>query len=111
MSGTSSNPGMSRATLDALVAELTDQGFLIEAGFASLRAAAMPADTDPMVLRELRMAFFAGAQHLFASICQVMDPGDEPTAQDLARIQKIAEELERFINQFEAERLPTRGNA
>jgi hypothetical protein len=49
----------------------------------------------------MRGAFFAGAQHLFASIMVIMDPGAEPTAADLARMSQIHEELERFVRDYE----------
>jgi hypothetical protein len=90
-------PAVSRETLEKLTASLTDQGLLIEAGFSGL---CISEGAPEQQLHDLRIAFFAGAQHLFSSIMTVLDPEDEPTAQDLGRMNKIHEELQRFSEQF-----------
>ena len=89
-----------RAALDTLARDLIDKGLLIEAGFASLRAQAMHPDAPPDQVREMRAAFFAGAQHVFGSIMQALDPGAEPSAADFSRMDKIAAELHAFIEQW-----------
>jgi hypothetical protein len=77
-----------------------------------LRIATLPADTAPAQLDELRNAFFAGAQHLFASLITILDPGEvEPTAADLAMMDAINVELKLFLDDFTARRLPTKGSA
>jgi hypothetical protein len=89
--------------------ELTDKGLLIEAGFASLAMMAFanaPADQ----VKFAREVFFAGAQHVFASIMSFLDEGEEPTADDLRRMSQISEELDRFGKEF-AESLRTAGSA
>lgn len=89
--------------------EATARGLLIEAGFEGLRLMAFPsAPIDQVVFA--RQAFFAGAQHLLASIQTILDPGDEPTEADLRRMAQISDELERFRIEFEKS-LPTAGNA
>jgi hypothetical protein len=93
-------PAVSRETLEKLTASLTDQGLLIEAGFSGFRALCISEGAPEQQLHDLRIAFFAGAQHLFSSIMTVLDPEDEPTAQDLGRMNKIHEELQRFSEQF-----------
>jgi len=50
----------------------------------------------------MRMAFFAGAQHLFASLMTVLEAGDDPTNNDMRRVDLIAKELDDFISQLEA---------
>jgi hypothetical protein len=88
--------------LDELSRQLIDKGLLIEAGFASLRARAIPPDASPVQLDEMRSAFFAGAQHLFASIMGVLDPdAAEPTEKDMERMGKIDAELRAFINEYQ----------
>ena len=89
----------------------TDAGKVIEVGFTGLLLAAYPNGVPENQRRELRNAFFAGAQHLFASIMVVMDSDREPTPRDLHRMSMIHEELEAFIKGFEAENLHTDGNA
>lgn len=102
-----------RAAVDRLTKELVDQGKLIEAGFA-----AMIHDTynvqqlPPTQLRDLRMAFFGGAQHLFGSLTgSILDAGDEPTDADMRRISLIAAELDTFISEFARDHMPTKGQA
>lgn len=89
------------AATDAIAKEFTDKGKLIEAGWASLRALVIPKDASELQLREMRMAFFAGAQHLFGSIMGILDPGEEPTEADFKRIDLIDKELREFIKDFE----------
>lgn len=97
------------------IAELTDElvrkGQLMEAGWLSLRLAVIPKSASEVQLREMRMAFFAGAQHLFASIMQILDPGADPTDADLARMESIRIELEQFAEAFALRHQPTRGTA
>lgn len=87
---------MNREQLDDLARKLTDEGKLIEAGWVSLLAVAVPPDADEVQLFEMRMAFMAGAQHLFASIMSILDPGTEPTDADLKRMELIDGELSAF---------------
>lgn len=93
-----------RAHLDRLTRELTDNGKLIEAGWVGLRIAVDLIDAPSDQLREMRMAFFAGAQHLFGSIMGILDPGEEPTEADLRRMDLIDAELELFIRDFVGKR-------
>lgn len=83
-----------RAYLERLSKELADKGKLIEAGWYSLRALAIPLNAPATQLEEMHMAYMAGAQHLFASMMTIMEPGDEPTEKDLARMDLINKELE-----------------
>lgn len=100
----------SREALERLTKELIKEGLLVEAGFLSLRLATMPAEVSELQLREMRMAFFAGAQHVFSSIMSTLDGGEEATAADMKRLDDIAAELKRFGELFLAE-LPTAGRA
>lgn len=90
--------------------ELTDQGKIIEAGWAGLKLMAYP-DAPPIQLEECRNCFFAGAQHLFTSILSIMDPGDEPTEADLRRMDLIDKELTAFLQNYTLRRLPSEGSA
>jgi hypothetical protein len=75
---------------------LTDQGKLIEAGWISLRVRVVPLDASTVQLREMRMAFFGGAAHLFHAIMTVLEPGAEPTDKDMQRMSLIQTELAAF---------------
>ncbi len=101
-----------RAFLERMTRELAEQGKLIEAGWYSLRLAAIAPDAPALQLSEMRMAFFAGAQHLFGSMMGgVLDPDAEPTADDLRRMDLIDAELEAFIKEFELRIQPSKGKA
>lgn len=99
------------ADLTALSRRLSDQGKLIEAGWIGLRIACMDLAAPEVQVNEMRMAFMAGAQHPFSSIMNILDPGEEPTAADLARIEKISNELDEFGRTFELKYGKTSGTA
>lgn len=100
-----------KSHLERLTVELTDKGKLIEAGWVSLRVACGLVDAPPDQLREMRMAFFAGAQHLFGSIMTILEPGEDGTEADFRRMDLISQELDGFITEFAREHIPTRGSA
>jgi hypothetical protein len=89
-----------RETVIAFSKKATADGFLIEAGWLGLRLACIPDDAPQLQLDEMRQAFFAGAQHLFGSIMNILDPDEEPTAADMIRLDQINDELNRFIEEF-----------
>lgn len=101
---------MTQVDLHKLTEQLTDQGKLIEAGWIGLRIAAVNKNADEIQLHEMRMSFFAGASHLFSSIMAILDPGEEPTAKDMKRLDMIHNELQAFIKDFELHHVPTKGN-
>lgn len=90
---------------------LTDKGKLIEAGFAAFRHMAMAKDAPPVQVSEMRLAFMAGAEHLFSSIMGILDPGDEPTDTDLRRMDLISTELDNWRGQIAALVQPSQGRA
>ncbi len=98
------------AVLEALSKDLADRGKLIEAGFVALRMKAMDPEASELQVKEARMTFMAGAQHLFSSIMTILDPGEEPSDKDLARMSLISAELEEFYAEMVA-RLPVEGRA
>ncbi len=91
---------MDREYLRRLERELVDKGKLIEAGWMGLRLSAIPEDAGKTQLDEMRNAFFAGAQHLFGSIMNILDDDRDPTVSDLRRMELISIELEGFIRDF-----------
>ena len=91
--------------------ELTDKGKLIEAGFAAFAHFVIPKDAPPIQLKEMQLAFMAGADHLFSSIMGILDPGEEPTNKDLERMELIHNELQAFIQDFQLRHAPTKGSA
>lgn len=99
------------AALNQLMVKASDAGRLIEAGWISLRIAAIPADAPQVQLDGMREAFFAGAQHLFSSIMGVLDAGEDPTEDDLRRMSLIQAELDAFIADYSARHMPAAGRA
>lgn len=97
--------------LERLSRELIDKGLLVEAGFVSLRIAAMSPAAPQLQIDEMRLAFFAGAQHVFTSIMTMLDPGEEPTDNDVRRMSLIDNELQAFIREYRLKYLSTEGRA
>jgi hypothetical protein len=87
---------------------LTDEGKIIEGGWLGYRALVIPKDASPVHIDECRKAFFCGADHLFASIMTILDPGAEPTDKDLERMSLIQQELEAFRMVVTADHKPGR---
>jgi len=79
--------------------EWTDKGLLIEGGWKVLEYVWLQGVSD-VQRAEMRKAYFFGAQHLFASCLNIMDPGQEVTGADLKRMCLIHEELEAFTRSF-----------
>jgi hypothetical protein len=97
---TSTTTPATTEALRRLCQDLIDAGRLVEAGWVSLRIAAIPRDASTIQLNEMRTAFFAGAQHLFVSIMRALENGEEPTDADLRRMDLINDELQKFIDEF-----------
>jgi hypothetical protein len=89
-----------RKLADDLAKKLTDEGKLIEAGWVSYDRLVLSPEAPQIQRDECRLAFFAGAQHLFGSMMGILDPGAEPTAKDLDRMSQIDAELRAFIAIF-----------
>ena len=89
---------------------LVDQGKLIEAGWEGFKMIAYPHGMGAQQMDQLRNAFFAGAQHLFSCIINVLELDDEPTQKDLERMQNIHDELATFLDEFKRKYLtPAKG--
>jgi hypothetical protein len=87
---------------DRLARRLMDEGRLLEAGWHALARLAVPPDAPEVQRRDMRWAFLAGAQHLFAAMMGGLDPDSEPTAADLRRMDLIAKELDVFGQELTA---------
>lgn len=83
-----------------LTKKLTDEGKLIEAGFVAFRQLMINPEADAMQVDEMRLAFMAGAEHVFHSMISVLDEGEEPTEQDLQRMDNIHTELMAWRDEF-----------
>lgn len=99
------------AAASRLTHELIQQGKIIEAGFVGYRAMVLHKDAPEVQIRECRLAFYAGAKHLFDSIMHTLDDDAEPTEADLERVEKIDQELQAFGAQVIGETIKTEGRA
>jgi hypothetical protein len=90
-----------RAHLEHLTRKLADEGKLIEAGWVAMRLQAIPLNAPAGQLHEMRLAFMAGAQHLFASMMGMLDPEPTETPDDMRRMDLIHQELDAFRRELE----------
>jgi hypothetical protein len=86
---------------DKLAKTLADKGMLVEAGFAAFQKFFMRPEASVGQLAHARLAFMAGAEHVFTSMMQIMDEGTEPTDDDFERMNKLHAELGRFRAELE----------
>lgn len=91
--------------------EFLDRGRLIEAGFAAFAHLVIAKDAPPSQLREMRLAFMAGAEHLFSSIMSQLDEDAEPTEADLRRMDLISKELDEWRATLSERIQPAQGRA
>lgn len=87
---------------DELAKKLADDSKMVEGGWLGFLLALKLKDAPPDQLREMRLAFFAGAMHVFFTLMHILDPGQEPTEKDMQRMDKLHEELDRFRKEMEA---------
>jgi hypothetical protein len=80
---------------------LADEGRIIQAGYVAYRSLFVPHDASPRMVTVHRIAFMAGAQHLFSSIMALLEPGDDYTPEDIKRLDSIANELTAFEQELE----------
>lgn len=91
---------LTKQQIDKITRKIADEGLLVEAGWKGFELGVVPVDASTVQRSEMRLAFFAGSQHLFASILSMLEPGAEETNADLRRMDLIHKELARFEEQF-----------
>jgi len=62
----------------------------------------LPLATSPLQRREMRRAFYAGAQAILFRVIAALGTESEPTAEDLRIMQDVSDELEEFARQVKA---------
>lgn len=98
-----------RAAHDMYLKNAADKGQIIEAGFFAFRTALLKLDAPDDAVQAARLAYMAGAQHLFASIMSILDPEADPTERDLQRMSLIAAELQGFEREMKLRLAPAAG--
>lgn len=67
-----------------------------KATWQDYRTVTMPEDAGPVQVMECRRAFYAGALAFHGLSTQQLDPGYDPTEEDLERYSRWVEELHEF---------------
>lgn len=86
---------------DRLLQEWSDRGMIVEGGWRAYELLTGLQDAPAVQRRECRKAFFLGAQHLFACVVSMLDPGTEPTDKDLKRMDLLDKELKQFLAELQ----------
>lgn len=86
-----------------LVEEAAKQGKLILAGWLALKLQAARGGATKQQLENLRMAYYAGAEHLFSSLMNIMDPNEEITNADMEKMGLISNELQAWREEVQKE--------
>lgn len=90
-----------RDFLMRLQRQLADDGKLVEAGWVGLRLTAIPLTAPADQLAMMKLAFMAGAAHVFMATLDMLEEGDEPTEKDLERMDKIHAEIDAFNDWYQ----------
>ena len=98
-----------KAIVDELTKRLVDDGKLIDGGWQALRMLAIPPDASKAQVDDMRVAYFAGAQHLYACMMSMLEEGQEPTETDIKRMDAIHNELEEFYSEMKLRLNPVQG--
>jgi hypothetical protein len=69
---------------------------IIETEWRNFAERVLPVDAPDVQRVEMRRAFFAGAISLFHALVTGMSPGDEPTDADMAKMDSIKAEFDRY---------------
>src|ERR1019366_847528 len=94
---------------NGITRKLADEGQLIEGGWRILAATFFR--TDSVEAQDaLRMAYYAGAQHVFTSIMSMLDAGEDATPKDMDRMTKVHNELEAWAKETKLRIAPAKGN-
>lgn len=84
------------ALVERLTARLVAEGKLVEAGWAGYLIDVVPPNATPVEIENQRLAFYAGAHHLFESIVTMFGDDVEPSGDDIDKLDSVANELADF---------------
>lgn len=86
----------------ALTKKLLDDGRLLEAGWHIFRGTMLPAGLAPQSLDRIRLAYLAGAEHVFSSMLSGMDEGDAETDAEIKRMENLSIEIAKAREELNA---------
>ena len=99
------HPKLSDAQVDMvhrMTKKLADEGLLVGAGWYSFSELVMKDKIPDRIKSVMRVAFYAGAMHLFHSVMTMLDPEDEVTEADEQRMNAVSKELDAFGEELKA---------
>jgi len=99
-----------RKVHDDLAKIAVDNGKLMEVGWYGLLTVIDPPPSAGYI-NDLKLAYYGGAQHLFASMVAFFDEDKEPTQRDLERMEKIFQELKAMEPELVLRGIKTQGSA
>jgi hypothetical protein len=88
---------------EMIARELLNNGKLVNGGWEVFDRFILDPSAPTIQREEMRKAFFAGAQHVYMCLCSGLDPDEEPTADDMKRMELLEAELIEFGESFAAE--------
>jgi hypothetical protein len=99
-----------RQLVEDVTKKLADDGKLLEAGWNGFRALYLQGAQEAQV-NDMRIAFYAGAQHIYGSMMSFMEAGEQPTETDMRRVEALDQEVSEFIEWFKLHIERVEGNA
>lgn len=94
-------PEQLKAVADQISNTVADEGQLVQTGWLGFAKACMPKGAPDEQVHAMRVSFFSGASHLFASMMVILDPTQQPVERDANRMALIYAELEAFQKSFQ----------
>lgn len=95
----------------ALIQQLADECRLIEAGFDVFSHHVLAKDASDIQRQEMRLAFMAGAEHVYSSMLSMLELGGEPTVADMRRMELIDREIDKWRARIAQRVSPVKGSS
>ena len=73
----------------------------IKACWESYYDTVIPSDASGVQVTESKQAFYAGASILYWFLMRALDPGPEPTAADMDRLEGLKDEVDAFAESID----------
>lgn len=70
---------------------------MLKEHWASFEREIIPREAGAVQREEMRRAFYAGAQACYTGILRMLEPGTEPTENDLLKMAALHAELQQFV--------------
>jgi biotin synthase-like enzyme len=93
---------LNKEEVEEVARDLCARGQILLAGWIAYKHLVVGQHAPAPQLEIARMAFYAGAQHLFGTLLALLDPDAEPTERDLHMMQSVNSELEAYLATFKA---------